>query len=736
MHLVPFDNILLNIEFHLPFKDPVLIFSLVLFIILLAPVLLRKLRIPSIIGLIIAGVIIGPHGFHLINRDSSIELFGTVGLLYIMFIAGLELDMNEFKKNKHRSLMFGFLTFIFPFVIGILACHFLLEFNYLSSILVASMFSTHTLVSYPITSKLGISKNQAVAIAVGGTIITDTAVLLILAVITGADKGTLNEEFWIRLGISLVIFVAIVFFLFPIIGRWFFRNIKGDNVSEYIFVLAMVFLAAFLAELAGVEAIIGAFLAGLALNRLIPQTSPIMNRIEFVGNALFIPFFLIGVGMLVDLRVLLQGPAALIVAGVLIVVAFAGKWIAAFLTQKIFKYSRLQRNVIFGLTSSHAAATLAVILVGYNIDLVNESTLNGTIILILVSCLLSSFITENAGRKLAIQESEVAPVSQEGVERILVPISNPDTIAQLMDFAVMIRDGKSVAPIYSLTVVKDNEEAAERVPLSHKMLEEVVKHASGTDSEVQAITRIDLSVVSGITRAMKELMASDLIMGWSKRISTTDRLFGTKIGSLLGNVWKNIYVCHFVHPISTANRMIVVMPEYLEYEIGFSHLVQKIHVLALQAGVNILLYSTAKTHKVLLVELEKLKSAIKVQHVLFEHPEDLYLVRQKITKNDLLMVVSARKRTISYEPYLDNIPSKLNKYFSENNYILMYPEQHAMSMRDISIHPEDINLVPIQEQLENLTRISRAVRKMFHAKEQEKGPGEDKNAGRSEPPGV
>ena len=708
---------LLSLDFHLPFKDPVLIFSLVLFIILLAPIVLRKFRIPSIIGLIIAGVVIGPHGFHLINRDSSIELFGMVGLLYLMFLAGLDLEINEFKRSRNKSLLFGLLTFAVPFGIGVPVCYYLFHFDVMASALISSMFATHTLVAYPIASKLGITRNEVVTIAVGGTIIADTLVLLLLAIITGAKDGSLDQLFWIKLVASIAIFSAVVFFLFPIIGRWFFRNGKEDNTGQYVFVLTMVFLAGLLAELAGMEAIIGAFMAGLALNRLIPATSPLMNRIEFVGNTIFIPFFLIGVGMLVNLKVFLSGADVLILAGALLVIALGGKWIAAWITQKVFHYTLIQRNVLFGLTTARAAATLAVILVGFQIGIINETVLNGTVILILITCLISSFITESAGRKLAIRESEVAPVMDGDTERILVPISNPETITHLMDFAIMIRNGRPSEPIYSLTVVKDDEEAAERIPMSNKMLEGVVKHASGTDSQVEIITRIDLNVVSGIARAMKELMATDLIIGWSSRISTTDRLFGTKIGSLLGNVWKNIYVCHFVHPISTSSRMVVVMPEYLEYEIGFAHLVQKIHFLALEAGVDVVLYSTHKTHEVLLSELEKIRSSIKIQHHLFEHPEDFYIIGKQVTKMDLLLVISVRKGTISYEPYLDHIPAKLNKHFSDINYILAFPEQHAMTMREVSMHPADLNLAPIQEQLENLTRISRAVKKMFHPKD-------------------
>ncbi len=725
MPVIPLRAQFLNINFSLPFKDPVLIFSVVLFIILLAPIILRKFRIPSIIGLIIAGVIIGPKGFNILAFDSSIKLFGMVGLLYLMFLAGLDLEMNEFRKSRNKSLFFGILTFIIPFSIGVPVCLYLFHFNLMTSALISSMFATHTLVAYPIASKLGITKNEIIAIAVGGTIISDTLVLLLLAVITGAKEGALNQVFWLKLGVSILLFAIIVFATFPPIGRWFFKNIKEDNTAQYVFVLGMVFLAGLLAELAGMEAIIGAFMAGLALNRLIPPTSPLMNRIEFVGNTLFIPFFLLSVGMRVDLQVFFKGPEVLILSGVLLVIAFAGKWVASWITQKRYGYSVSQRNVLFGLTSARAAATLAVILVGYQVGIIDVKVLNGTIILILITCLVSSFITENSGRKLAVQESETLPQIEEEKERIMVPISNPDTIVSLMDFAGMLRDSRQNQPVFALEVVYDDHEAPQKVTESRKMLKEAIKHMAATDTEVKVRTRVDLSVVSGITRAFKEIVGTDLIIGWSRRISTTDRLFGTKLGSLLGSIWKNIYVCHFITPINTANRMVIMMPEYLEYEMGFGHLARKIHFLAMEAGVNVILYSTKETYKVLQQELDKLKSSMKIQHRLFKHPEDFYLIAQQIAKNDLFLVVSARKGTISYEPFLDNIPSRLNKYLDKTNYVLIYPEQHAMAMRDVGMQPKDVNLAPIQEQLENLTRISRAVKRMFHSREKEREPDED-----------
>jgi Kef-type K+ transport system membrane component KefB len=450
-------------EFQLPLSNPVLVFSLILFIILLSPILLKKINIPGIIGLIIAGVIIGPHGFGVLEQNSAIDLFSTIGLLYIMFIAGLELDMNEFKANKNKSILFGIFTSIIPLGIGFPVCYYLLGYDFNASFLTASMFATHTLVAYPIVSKLGVSKNQSVAITVGGTILTDTAVLIILAVIIGKSQGSLNQEFWIRLGVSLTIFSLIMFLIIPRIAKWFIKSLESEKHSHYIFVLSVVFFAAFLAEVAGVEPIIGAFVAGLALNKLIPHSSALMNRIEFIGNSLFIPFFLISVGMLVDMSVILNGPMAIIIALTLSIVALTGKWLAAKFTQLVFRYSKSQGQLIFGLSSSHAAATLAVILVGYNANILDGNILNGTIILILITCIVASFVTEKAAKQILVESEDEAsnielPTGLEN-EHILLSIANLSGMEKLLEFAIFIKEKKSKNPISILSVVSNNDEA-------------------------------------------------------------------------------------------------------------------------------------------------------------------------------------------------------------------------------------------------------------------------------------
>lgn len=716
MNFLPFLSIGFP-DFTLPLNDPVLVFSLVLFIILLAPIVLRKLNIPGIIGLIVAGVAIGPHGFNFLEKNEAINLFGTVGLLYIMFLAGLELEMNELRKNRNRSLVFGALTFCVPILIGIPVCHFFLDFSITTSILVASMFATHTLVAYPIASRLGIIKSEAVAIAVGGTIITDTAVLLILTLITGSVNGELNAQFWIRLVVSVSIFIAIVFLLFPPLASWFFKNLEAEKTSQYIFVLAMVFLSAFLSQLAGVEPIIGAFMAGLALNRLIPHTSPLMNRIEFVGNALFIPFFLISVGMLVDLRVLLKGPEALIVAGTLTLVALCGKWLAAFFTQKIFGYTVSQRNVIFGLSSAHAAATLAVILVGFKIGLVNENVLNGTIILILITCLIASFVTEQAGKQLAIAENSKRTDAADLPEKILVPISNPATIEMLVDLSVMLKEHGSKQPIAVLAVIPDDDEAQEKVISGKKMLEKAVIHAAGTDTKVQSLTRVDLNVASGISRTIKEMMITSVILGWSDKTKPIGKIFGTTLDNVLDNSSQMVMVCKIHQPLNVFKRIVIALPRNAEFEHGFELWTKKILQLASQTGSSIVLYCFERTAQAFLETQKKLRSPVAVSHREFDFLYKFLILQKELRTDDLLVAVCARKGTVSHNNDLDEIPGKLARYFPKQNFIIIYPERTAVTSLEKIIPSEDLEISPIEESLENVARIGKSLRRVFGKRE-------------------
>ncbi|QCR23998.1 cation:proton antiporter [Pontibacter sp. SGAir0037] len=676
----------LNLDYYFPeyfpITDPVLIFSLVLFIILLAPVILNRLKIPSIIGLILAGVAIGPNGFNILLRDQGIVLFGTVGLLYIMFLAGLEIDMNDFKKNRTKSLIFGGFTFAIPMVLGTVVSFFLLQFSLLSSVLLASMFASHTLLAYPIVSRLGVTKNRAVNITVGGTIITDTAALLVLAIITAATRGELGSEFWIRLCISLAIFSFIVLWGFPRFTRWFFKNYESEAISQYIFVLAMVFLAAFLAELAGIEPIIGAFMAGLALNRLIPHSSPLMNRIEFVGNALFIPFFLIGVGMLVDLRVLFRGPEALVVASAMIAVATSAKWLAAFISRKVFRFSKTEGQLMFGLSNAQAAATLAAVLVGYRLELLNENVLNGTIMMILVTCIISSFATEKAAVRQAMVESETAPDLSEIPERILVPIANADTMEQLIDLAVLVKNPKSIEPIYPLAIIKDDQQTKENLLQSTKLLEKAKHYAAATDTDVAVLTRVDSNIPNGIVRAVKDLMITEIVMGWSEKISTKDRIFGSVLDNILRKAGEMILVAKLVQPVSTIKQVKIAVPPRAEAEPGFIHWLNTVRTIAKQTSAPVTFYATEATNQRILSTFKEMKVNLTVKYNLFEDWEDFLILSRDVLDDDLFIIISARPGSVSHHSQLSNIHRQLSRYFQQHNFVVIYPEQHSQHLVD------------------------------------------------------
>ncbi|EGV44769.1 cation:proton antiporter [Bizionia argentinensis JUB59] len=664
-------------EFQLPLQNPVLIFSLILFIILLAPVVLNRIRIPGIIGLIVSGIIIGPAGLNILEKSLFVDVFSTIGLLYIMFIAGLELDLNEFKATRNKSLLFGFLTFTIPLGIGFPVCHYLLGFDFNASLLTSSMFATHTLVTYPIVSKLGVSKNAAVAITVGGTIITDTAVLIMLAVILGSHNGGLTQEFWIRLGVSLAVFSAIMFLVIPRIAKWFFRKLESEKHSHYIFVLSVVFFSAFLAEMAGLESIIGAFVAGLALNKLIPHSSALMNRIGFIGNSLFIPFFLISVGMLVDISVIFSGPMALVIASTLTVVAILGKWLAAFFTQIVFRFSKGQRKLIFGLSSAHAAATLAVILVGYKAGILDDNILNGTVVLILVTCIIASFATESAAKEIIHNSDEDDSLELSSLtkgETILIPIANLVNIEKVLDFAVLIKEKKSPNALHMLTVVPNTDEAEKAIFKSKQGLESFIKETTASDTNAKIMATIDHNAASGISRTAKEIMADIILLGWPQKTGFLDKLIGDKMESILENTDKTLFICDFEMPLVNHKRLFLVVPPNAEMEEGFAIWIHKIAKLSLELSIPIHLYCTKETYTSILKYAKTNKLTMTLNYHNFKDWEDFLILSKVINDSDFIILVSARRGYISYFGQLDKIPAKLEKHFSELSKMIIYPQ--------------------------------------------------------------
>lgn len=672
----------LTISHTLPLTDPVLSFLLILVIILAAPLILNRLKVPHLLGLIIAGAIIGPNGFNLLLRDNGIILSGTAGLLYIMFLAGLEIDMGDFKKNSGRSLIFGLYTFMVPMALGIVTGLYVLNFSLETSILLASMFASHTLIAYPIISKLGIAKDRAVSITIGGTMITDTLALLVLTAIVGIATGVVGEHFWTRLSISVVVFAAFVIVVFPLVARWFFKKVQ-DSISQYIFVLVMVFLGAYLAQLASMEGIIGSFLAGLALNRLIPQSSPLMHRVEFIGNSIFIPFFLIGVGMLVNYRAFFTSFDTIKVGLVMIIVATSAKFIAAWLTQKTFRLSIDQRRVIFGLSNAQAAATLAAVMVGYNvilghtadgepIRLLNESVLNGTILMILVTCTMASFSAQKGAQNIAAatttDRNENAADHQ---ERILISLANQETAEELVNLSLASKS-KQNHHLYALSVL-DNQEVTDehKFKNARKVLQSASNTAAATDTHIQELLRYDLNISNAILSVILEHEITDLILGLHRDRGLTNSLLGPVANSILNHSDVTTLIYKPVQPISTIKRHLIIIPDKAEKEAGFNLWVKRIWNVKQNTSAKAHFYGSAAT-------LSRLKSILPTkptdtEFIEFSNWNDFLIVFRDLRKDDALWVVMNRPKILNDNMTTARITNYLDTYCKDYSFIILYP---------------------------------------------------------------
>jgi hypothetical protein len=548
--------------------------------------------------------------------------------------------------------------------------------------------------AYPIVSKYGIARIRAVTLTIGGTIVTDVLSLLVLAAVTGMTRGDIGPAFWVRLAIGCVVFAGVIFYVFPIIARWFFKRFD-DHISQYIFVLAMVFLGSFLAEVAGLEAIIGAFLAGLALNRFIPHVSPLMNRIEFVGNAFFIPFFLIGVGMLVDISVLFNGLGAITVAAVMITIAVLSKYLAAVATQRSFKLSKDERRLIFGLSNSRVGATLAIVLIGYNIilaetsngepiRLLSEDVLNGAILMILVTCTISSFVVEKASQVIALQEDAQHDSNREVDEKILISLAYPESVSELVDVGLILKPRKSQVPVYALHVTPDGKPGENARSTGKKILEKAVKHASATGEVVIPITRFDVNISHGIIYTIKEHNITDVLIGLHQN-ADQEVFFGPTAEQIFKSVLDTIYIYKPCQPFNTLKRLVVLVPHKAEREPGFLHWFEKLTSMAKAAGMPLHFYAAEDTLSDLRTAGSHILNGPKMVFSVFGDWSDFLVFSRELKANDLFVIISSRKHHVSYTSHLEKLPYYLSNYFQDNSFLIVYPKQldHNPNMEDL-----------------------------------------------------
>lgn len=654
----------------LPIKDYVLIFLVLLLIILLAPLVSRQLKLPGIIGIIIAGVIVGPNGLNILEMSSAIELLGGIGLLYIMFLSGLDINLLDFKKNKEKSIVFGLLTFIIPQTAGILIFKGI-GFSWPAAVLVASMFASHTLVGYPIITKLGIVRNRAVLATVGGTIITDTLALLVLAVVARSVTGALDFNFWITLIILTSIYFLAIIYLLPVIGRIFFRFVD-DGIVQFHFVLAVAFLCSYLARAIGIEPIVGAFLAGLVLNRMVPASGQLMNRVQFVGNSLFIPFFLLYIGMIVDVEVLLMSPASWIIMLAMLATNVATKYISSKITQKIFKFTKAEGMVIFGLSTTEAAATLAAAIVGYRLNIIGDNVMNGVILMILVTCIIGPWIVERYGKKIAF-ENEGEKSESIKSPHVLVPLSNPATAHHLLSVALLLKKN-AIERISALSVITEQAKLDEEIEKADVLLNNASEYAISAGVQLNTLKRIDVNIANGINRAVLEEHVDLLIIGWNGKITARERIFGGVLDQLLEQTSQSVLVCKLEKSILSNSRIVAYIPSSSIKESGFNAVINTLIRLAQGINAPLLITMDKDMAEITKNTINKEKSNLSIQYFLFSDSENqLNEFASLLKKNDILFAFGARRKTLSWMPFSDKIPKRLASNFNDYNFIIAYP---------------------------------------------------------------
>ncbi|MBQ8672441.1 MAG: cation:proton antiporter [Bacteroides sp.] len=680
--------------FSLPISDPTWIFFLVLAIILTAPLLLGRLRIPHVVGLILAGILVGPHCLNLLERDSSFELFGKVGIYYIMFLAGLEMDMASLERHWRRGLTFGVLTFGLPFACGLMAGRMLMGLEWQAALLLACIMASHTLVAYPIVGRYGAGRHPSVGLSIVATALATMLALLILAALVGAHTGGGGALFWTLFALKCAAYGAVVIAVFPKLARWFFRK-YDDSVMQYIFVLALVFLSAALAQLAGLEGLLGAFLTGLTVNRQIPRMSPLMNRIEFVGNALFIPYFLIGVGMIINLKAMTQGSGgSLGVMATMVAVATASKWLAAAATQKFFRLNKDARNMMFGLTNAHAAGALAMVMVGTGLELqpgvklMDDNLLNGTVMLILVSCILSSLATEKASRNIALTDSTLEDNRGSSHGRCLVALANPATVEALTQVGMMIRNPRTEVGLTGMQVTYDEDDAPDgerQRRLAARNLEKARTAAAAAGVKMKTMIRVSNNIASGIVHTMKEQEAGEVVLGLHHKAGPADSFFGSIAASLLKATRREVMLVRCLTEPMAWRHVSVAVPPKAEYEVGFYKWLEHLGRMGRQLACRMHFHAHPDTSRYIRGYMEKMHPGVRAEYADLESWEDLLMLTSHVSEDHLTVIVSARRGFISYDPAFERLPLQITRYFGAGSIMLLYPDQNGDPQEEVSL---------------------------------------------------
>lgn len=674
---------MVNITDCFPLESPALIFFVVLLIILSAPIIMGRLRIPHIIGMVLAGMLISEHGLGILRYDISFKLLGSVGLYYIMFLAGLEMDMEGLKKNRRRVTIFGVLTFAVPFLMNYLVSNTLLGYSIMASLFIGCIMASNTLVAYPIVGRYGLQRHDASTLSVGATMLSLFMALVVLAALVGSHTGGAGHIFWILFVVKFTAFCAGMVFFVPRLTRWFLRR-YSDAVMQFIFVLAILFLSAALSDAVGLEGIFGAFLSGLILNRFIPVISPLMNRIEFIGNAIFIPYFLIGVGMQIDMGLVLEGGPILWVIFCLVFFGTIGKGLAAYMAGLLFRMPLLSGHFMFGLTSAHAAGAIAMVMVGKNLKtatgepLLNGDVLNGVIIMILFTCVISTIVTEYAAKNIRLQDKEhPLDTMKADDEKILIPVKYPAYADNLLSMAMMMRNPKLNRGMVALNVVYDDINVTRHQKEGQDLLEHLQRVASAADVPLMTQVRIAANIANGIKHAFKEFQASEVIMGLHFHKEISNKFWGEFTQSLYNGLSRQIMIARIMQPLNTIRRIQVAVPSRAEYETGFYRWLERLARMAEILECRIQFHGREESLQLIAQYLQNLHPSVRAQFTPMGHWNELPQLASAIREDHMFVIVTARKGTISYKNALERLPDEINRYFSGKTLMIIFPDQYG-----------------------------------------------------------
>ena len=662
-----------------------MIFFVVLLIILFAPIIMSKLRIPHIIGMVLAGVIIGPHALNILERDSSFELFGQVGLLYIMFLAGLEMNLRDLKKYGWHMSIFGMLTFFVPFILGYFVGVSLLGYSSAASMLMACILSSNTLIAYPIVARYGLQKHRSVVLSVGSSMIALSMALIVLAAFSASYKEGTNMLFWLTFAGKVVIFCSASIFILPRLTRWFFRR-YNDSVMLYIYTMSVLFLSAAASAACGLEGIFGAFLAGLILNRFIPNVSPLMNRLEFIGNAIFIPYFLIGVGMLINVQVLFQNSATAWVAVSIAFFGTFGKAIAAYLSCLMFRLNITSGHMMFGLTTAHAAGSIAMIMVGMSLlsaegtPLVDNTMLNGVVLMILFTCIISTITTDRASQRILLREKlniTEETEHQGDDEKMMLPLQHLEDADHLVKLAILMRNKRLNRGLIGINVVYDDQYGDEHREHGMKVLEAATRTADSADVRIQTQSRLATNIANGLKHAFKENRASEIIMGMHHRNSDAEPFWGAYTQGLITEINRQIMICRITCPLNTIRRIVVAIPSRVEFESGFYRWIERLSRLAENLGCRIVFNGRMECLELIRKYVEHRHANLRAEYQHMEHWKEFPQLSQTMHDDQLLVVITARMNTVSYKASFEYLPRELTQHFPTCSLIILYPDQNG-----------------------------------------------------------